>query len=120
MPGNPDRPTRPRRLISFSRERARYSCGGGPAATLLGLVFSAGGLLVLCACGWIVLAFIGIVPESNQNRSAGFADNLIGILATLVLGSCHLFCGSYLLWTLRVTLDRTRDLVTVRSGWLGL
>ena len=104
--------------MSLSSERRRYSSGGGLPGALFGIVFTASGLFVLCALGWTVLELFGIV-QSQENPDRSIGEYVLCIFALLAIGGGHLAGGTVLLWTLRTTLDRARDLVVVRSGWLG-
>ncbi|MFO0783062.1 MAG: hypothetical protein U0636_05215 [Phycisphaerales bacterium] len=45
---------------------------------------------------------------------------LLGGAMILLIGGGHLAIGSLLLWTHRVTIDRARDVVVLRTGWLGV
>ncbi len=85
---------------------------------MFGVVFTSTGLLGLYACGRFALEMIGIVPPTD-NRDRSIGEYLLGILALLAIGGGHFACGTALLWTHRTTLDRERDQVVVRSGWMG-
>jgi hypothetical protein len=119
MPGISNLPTRPRRLISLSPERIRYSSGPGIFFALFGLLFSSTGLIVLGIGGWSVLILLGALPPQD-GKQLPIVEWLLQILVLLAIGGGHFIGGSILLWTLRTTLDRARDRVIVRSGWLGL
>jgi hypothetical protein len=118
MPVWGNTPTRPRRLLSFSSDRLRYSSGPGIGGALFGFLFSSSGLLGLVAWGWGFLSLIGALPPPQGNQLP-IGESLLVSLVVLAIGGGHFFIGCLLLWTLRSTLDRARDLVVVRSGWLG-
>lgn len=111
------RPTGPRRLWSRSPECRRYSSGPGVPFVPFGLVFSLAGLYLIAAAIWTALSFFGTAAGYD---GLDFIDALLRVVGLLVFGSAFVIAGSILLWTLRSTLDRARDLIVVRSGYLGL
>lgn len=114
-------PRRPRRLWTFSRDRLRLSSGDGVFAILFGLLFSTTGLFTFYAFGWLLLSVLGVLRTGAANiAQESVTGQTIGVGSMLFLGVAHFTIGTLLLFTLRVTFDRARDLVTVRSGWLGL
>jgi hypothetical protein len=79
---------------------------------IFGLVFSSCGVLVFLA---LAINFRTIVFAEQPLMS-----RLAAGTGMLFLGAVHLAVGSYVLCTLRATFDRARNIVTVRSGWLGI
>lgn len=117
MGGGGRYPTKPRRLITFSRDKLGLSNGGGIVGLFFGSLFSLSGLLVIGLTLATVLdlqvPYVISVPN-DANRGSVFV-----LLIGLLLGGGHLTGGSLMLSTLRCTIDRRRQTVTVRSGWLG-
>jgi hypothetical protein len=119
MPGGPPGPTRPRRLISFSPKRVRYSSGGGIIDLIFGLVFSSVGAFLLVMGAWSFLACLGVPLPQQAAPQPSIFDILCPVLMFTFVGSGFSIAGYGFLWTHRACLDRQRDEVVVRSGWLG-
>lgn len=121
MPGSSKPgPRAPWRLWTLSKERRRYSSGLPLVGLPLGVLFTTAGLLGMVVSVLGALSATGIIPWPETSPGQALWKTLLGCLGGLALGATLLLCGTALLWTLRTTFDRGRDLVVVRSGWLGL
>jgi hypothetical protein len=112
-------PTRPHKLFSFSAERVRYSCGGGVEGLIFGLVFSSAGAFCLVMAGWCLLSLFGVPLPQQAEPDPSLLGILVPVLMLFAVGSGFSVAGFGFLCTFRTTLDRQRDEVVVRSGWLG-
>jgi hypothetical protein len=119
MPGGPPTPTRPRQLISFSPERVRYSSGGGVFGLIFGFIFSSVGAFLLVMGAWLFLACVGVPLPQQTSIQPSIFEILCPALMFTTVGGVFSIAGYGYLWTLRACLDRQRDEVIVRSGWLG-
>lgn len=119
MPGTRRYPVQPRRCLTFSRDRRTYSNGGGLPGLCFGLLFTSSGSLLIGMFAWSILGQPGIVaPQGSPYQSL---QEFLGTAAVILLiGGGHLLGGTVILLTLRSTFDRAAQVVTVRSGWLGL
>lgn len=121
MPGSlKPGPMAPRRLWTLSKERRRYSSGLPLIGLPFGILFTAGGVLGLLGAIVGVLAGIGVISWPEAPPGQPLWETLLACLGAFAVGAGVLLGGTILLLTLRVTFDRARDLVVVRSGWLGL
>lgn len=121
MPPVARTPQRPRKLWTSSRDRLCLSSGGGIIAFIFGLVFSTAGLICVYVFGWLLLSILGVVSTGASTiANESIFNQLFGLGGMLFLSLGHFVTGTLLLFTLRATFDRARDLVIVRSGWLGL
>ncbi len=115
----PRLPERPRRLLTLSRDRYGLSNGAGFIGLAFGMMFTFTGVITLYAACLTALGAVGLLPAPAQNTNS-ISQSLLGTGALLLMGGGHLLCGTLLLFTLRSKFDRFRDIVIVRSGWLGL
>lgn len=116
----PSVPTRPRRLLTFSRDRYGLSNGASLIGLGFGTLFTASGCLVLYVLCRTSLELMGLIPQGFVVPGQSVLSYVMGFGAMLLIGGGHLFGGTMCLWTLRAHFDRSRGTVVVRSGWLGL
>jgi len=93
--------------------------GVGLRGFFFGFHFTSSGSLLVGMFAWSILGQLGIVaPQGNTYQSL---KEFLGTAAVvLLIGGGHLLGGTGILFTFRSTFDRAAQVVTVRSGWLGL
>lgn len=122
MPGHTRRPSRPQELWTFSSQRLCLSSGAGIAGLPFGILFTSTGCLALFVFFQFLAAKLGLVSpwRDDPEIAQPIWKALLGGAMILLIGGGHLAIGSLLLWTHRVTIDRARDVVVLRTGWLGV
>lgn len=124
MPGSGRHyPTRPWRVWTFSTDR--FSLSSTIAHWLVfpwAAVFSSLGAFIIFHNLRTVLAAFGIFPLPQPSASAtmGIGGWILTAVVTLLFTGVLYFFGWLLMQSLSVTFDREHQLVTVRSGWMGL
>jgi hypothetical protein len=96
----------------------RYSSGAGVFGLTFGLIVSSVGAFLLVMGAWLFLACLGF-PLPQAALQPSIFDILCPALMFTFVGGGFSIAGYGYLWTLRACLDRQRDEVIVRSGWLG-
>lgn len=119
MPGA-RRPSRPE-IVWLSRRKLCYSCVGQLIFCPLGFLFLIAGCLVSYIAIRGGLELMGLVtPMDPKLADQSLWKSILAGVAAFGLGALFVFGGMAVMSLQMVTFDRSRNIVTVRSGWLGL